>query len=128
MVETICLDTSILIDHRRTKPRQNSVFFNLSRRYELVISTVTVFELWKSDSTNETAFWEELFERMQILAFDTAAAKIAGYDYLFLEKSGQRIGAEDVLISATAKRHNLRLATTNANHFSRIPDLQLVDL
>lgn len=128
MVESICLDTSILIDHRRTKPRQNSVFFDLSRKYELVVSSVTVFELWKGDSTNETAFWEELFERMQILTFDTAVAKIAGIDYLYLEKTGQRIGAEDVLIAATAKRHNLRLATTNVNHFNRIPDLQLVDL
>ena len=128
MDETICVDTSILIDHRRTRPRQNSVFFDLSWRYELAVSSITVFEVWKGDSTNETDFWEAFFERIQILAFDTTAAKIAGHDYLFLEKSGQLIGAEDVLISATAKRHNLRLATTNVNHFSRIQDLQLVDL
>ena len=128
MGETICVDTSILIDHRRTKPRQTSVFFTLSQKYKLVISSVTVFELWKGDSSDETDFWEELFERMQVLAFDTVTAKIAGIDYLYLEKSGQRIGVEDVLIGATAKRYNLRLATTNVAHFSRIPNLQLVHL
>ncbi len=127
-MEKACVDTSILIDHRRTKPRQDSLFFKLSLRYELVVSSITVFELWKGDSSNEDTFWEELFERMQVLEFDATAAKIAGVDYAFLEKTGQRVGIEDILIAATAKRYKFPIATTNTNHFSRIPDLQLVVL
>lgn len=130
MDETICLDTSVLIDHKRSKSKTDTLFFILASSYQqFAISTVTVFELWRGDSQpDEKVFWSDFISRMQILPFDTAIAKIAGLDYLYLEKSGQRIGVEDVLIGATAKRHNLRLATTNVNHFSRIPHLGLVDL
>lgn len=130
MDETICLDTSVLIAHKRSKSKTDTLFFRLGSTYQqFAISTVTVFELWRGDSRpDEKVFWEDFLSRMQVIDLDAETARIAGRDYSFLEKSGQRIGAEDILIGATAKRHNLRIATENVSHFSRIPDLQLVDL
>ena len=130
MDETICLDTSVLIAHKRSKLKTDTLFFRLASTYQrFAVSTVTVFELWRGDSQpDEKVFWEDFLSRMQVIELDSETARIAGIDYLYLEKSGQRIGTEDILIGATAKRHKLRLATTNTGHFSRIPDLELVHL
>jgi predicted nucleic acid-binding protein len=56
------------------------------------------------------------------------SGKIAGADFLELKNKGQMIDIEDILIGGVAKRNQLRVATTNPNHFSRIPELHLVDL
>lgn len=42
-----------------------------------------------------------------------------------LRAQGQLIGGLDLLIAATALRHDLTLLTHNHRHFSRIPDLKL---
>ncbi len=65
---------------------------------------------------------------MTLLDFDIESAKIAGKDFLSLQKKGQMIDIEDVLIGAIAKKNDLSLATANEKHLSRIDDLQLLDL
>jgi predicted nucleic acid-binding protein len=65
---------------------------------------------------------------MTLLDFDVESAKIAGRDFLDLQKKGQMIDIEDILIGATSKRNQLRVASTNTRHYSRITGLQLVDL
>ena len=44
-----------------------------------------------------------------------------------LERAGARIGANDLLIAAVAKTHDLILVTHNTNEFRRIPGLQVED-
>lgn len=44
-----------------------------------------------------------------------------------LESAGTPIGLHDVLIAATAKRHQHTLATHNTREFSRVPDLHRDD-
>lgn len=124
-METILLGTSILIEHRRAKDKSTSRLFEMSGRFLLAISTITVFELWRGDNSGEDEFWQTLFLNCSLLDFDFESAKIAGRDFLFLQKQGLPIDVEDVLIGAVAKRNNLKLATGNQRHFSRIPDLQL---
>ncbi|MCU0348584.1 MAG: type II toxin-antitoxin system VapC family toxin [Saprospiraceae bacterium] len=127
-MELICLDTTILIDHRRSKDKSQSLLFKLSFQYNLAVTSITVFELWKGDNTNEDAFWMQLFSKMTLLDFDVDSGKIAGADFLHLKQKGQIIDIEDILIGGVAKRNNLRVATTNTNHFSRVEGLQLIDL
>lgn len=127
-MELICLDTSILIDHRRAKDKSVSLLFRLSAKFSLAVTSITVFELWKGDNTGEDAFWEQLFSKMTLLDFDTESGKISGSDFLDLKKKGLLIDIEDILIGGIAKRHQLRVATTNPNHFSRIQGLVQVDL
>ncbi|GAB3924946.1 type II toxin-antitoxin system VapC family toxin [Larkinella terrae] len=128
MAEKICVDTNLLINHRRTLQKGSSELFDLTIKYEIVTTSISVFELWRGDQTDESFFWEKLFQILPVLPFDTECAKIAGQDFLLLRKQGLTIGVEDVLIAAVAKCHGLRLATLNTKHFSRIPDLKLVDL
>ena len=44
-----------------------------------------------------------------------------------LERSGQLIGDNDILIAATALHHGLALATRNVAHFNRVPGLTIQD-
>ncbi len=44
-----------------------------------------------------------------------------------LEKSGNSIGANDLLIAATALNKNATLVTHNINEFSRVPGLNIED-
>lgn len=127
-MELICLDTSILIDHRRSKNKSNSLLFQLSKAYNFAITSVTVFELWKGDNSGEDAYWTGLFSKMTLLDFDFESAKIAGEDFLELKKAGLMIDIEDILIASIAKRHQLPIASNNYKHFQRIPNLQLVTL
>jgi predicted nucleic acid-binding protein len=46
-MELICLDTTILIDHRRAKDKSKSLLFRIAARYSIAVTAVTVFELWK---------------------------------------------------------------------------------
>ena len=43
----------------------------------------------------------------------------------FLRKRGQGLADFDLLIAATALRHDLTLLTFNLRHFERVPDLKL---
>ena len=122
------MDTNILIAHRRSKDKSKSVLFLLASKYELAISTVSVFELWKGDNSGEDDYWERLFAQMTILDLEIESAKIAGKDFIDLRKKGQMIDIEDLLIGAIAKNNKLRVASQNTKHFSRIAGLSLVDL
>lgn len=127
-MELICLDTNILIAHRRSKDRSKSLLFQLASQYELAITSISVFELWRGDNSGEDAYWEKLFAQMTILELDIKSAKIAGKDYLTLRKKGQMIDIEDLLISGIAKKNNLKIASKNTKHFSRIKGVSLVSL
>ncbi len=49
----ICLDTNILIDHRKSKDKSSTLLFRLSSLYSFAVTSVTVFELWKGDNSGE---------------------------------------------------------------------------
>ena len=70
---------------------------------------------------------EKLLRPMQILAFDAACAEHAATIRCALEKIGMPIGTHDVLIAATALRHQARLVTRNEREFGRVPNLQIID-
>ena len=60
---------------------------------------------------------------VEVLPFDVEAAMMAGRIFGDLQRLGQTIGSIDVMIAATALRHNLILTTGNARHFERIAGL-----
>ena len=99
----------------------------LSGSFAFAVTSITVFELWKGDNSGEDHYWLNLFSKMEMLDFDVDSGKIAGNEYLKLKHQGQMIDVEDILIAGVAKRHSLRVATTNQAHYRRIDGLGLVD-
>jgi tRNA(fMet)-specific endonuclease VapC len=125
-MDLICLDTNILIDHRRAKDKTQTRLYELSQTNSFAITTVTVYELFRGDDSNEDQFWLQFFNRVVILDFTQDAAQQAGIIYRKLKSTGNMIGVEDILIASIAITNHLPLASDNIRHFYRIEDLVLV--
>ncbi len=128
-MDIICLDTNILIAHKRAKKadKNQTVLYRLSMQtYHFAVSSITVYELLRGDNQDEDSYWKTMFANMEILSFDTACAEQAASIYKDLKQKGQLIEAEDLFIGATALHHRLKLATGNIRHFERIVGLEFV--
>jgi tRNA(fMet)-specific endonuclease VapC len=69
----------------------------------------------------------QLLRPMQRLPFDSECAAQAARIRAELEAAGIPIGPHDVLIAATALRHQAMLITRNVREFTRVPGLQLLN-
>lgn len=120
------LDTDILSEV--LKARDANVV-NAATTYKqqfghLTISSISVMEIVKGfhkagQPVSLVRFMAALMSS-EVLAFDTAAAEIAGKIYGDLERAGQSIGRADVMIAAIALNHNLTLVSGNLRHYERI--------
>jgi tRNA(fMet)-specific endonuclease VapC len=68
--------------------------------------------------------WEIFFE---VIPFGDPAVKQYAAIRAYLEKHGESIGPDDLIIAATTLAHNGILITHNANEFSRIPNFTIED-
>ncbi|MCX7192139.1 MAG: PIN domain-containing protein, partial [Proteobacteria bacterium] len=66
----------------------------------------------------------QLLRPMQLLPFDSECAFHAARIRVELEAAGTPIGSHDMLIAATALRHQATLVTRNVREFSRVQGLQ----
>jgi len=130
-MDLICLDTNILIAHKRAKQadKDKTLLYNLTlKTYRFAVSSITVFELLRGDNQNEDHYWKTMFANMEILPFDSACAEQAAKIYKDLKQKGQLIEAEDLFIGATALHNRLKLATGNLRHFERVVGLEFVSV
>jgi tRNA(fMet)-specific endonuclease VapC len=70
---------------------------------------------------------EAFCEPFACLPFDTRTADVYGEIRADLERLGQPIGPNDLLIASTAMAHSLILVTHNTGEFGRVPGLRIVD-
>lgn len=122
----ICLDTNILIAHKRARQKDTTKMYDLSTKYSFAVTTVTGYELYRGDNSNEDIFWTKFFAKVTMLDFSLNAAMAAGKIYKDLKSKGMMIDIEDILIGAIALSNGLKLATENRNHFDRIEGLELI--
>jgi len=122
----ICLDTSILLEYFRKKNKQKTFFFELARQYEFAVSVITKLEIFTGSTEEQRAFWIQIFHRFRMLPLGEMEVDEATTIIKTLRAQNQMIELPDIFIGATAKTHNLELATLNAKHFARINNLQLL--
>ena len=96
----------------------------------MAISDVTLFELYYGAENYEeaqarVAKIEDFASRLEILPFDSKAARHAGNIRAKLESAGKIIGAYDIQIAAIARSQGLILATNNLREFGRIEGLRI---
>jgi len=128
-MEIICLDTNVLIAHKRAKKsdKDQTFLFKLSKEFNsFAVSCITIYELLRGDNQDEDIYWKTMFSNMLVLDFDVNCAEHAAKIYQNLKKRGLLIEAEDLLIAATALSNQMKLATTNVKHFARIEELILI--
>ncbi len=70
---------------------------------------------------------ERFFRPLISLGFDDRAAVEYGVIRADLERAGTPIGANDLLIAAIARAHDLTLVTHNLSEFGRVSGLRLQD-
>lgn len=127
----ILLDTTVLVDILRGNQEVTHFMTELENRYHLRnIASISVQELCKgahlsNRTEKELLKIEELVDCVNVILFDSAAAKIAGKIEADLERRGTLIDIQDVQIAAIAIQHNMRIITRNVSHFSKIKGLQI---
>jgi len=125
--ELICLDTTVLIDYFRKTKKSNSFLYKLTEQYSLfAISIITKYEVYIGSNDEQDKFWDQFFENITVLPFDSKVSYEAVRIYRDLKKQNKLIDIPDLLIGATAKAHSLKLANINEKHFSRIEGLELI--
>lgn len=124
------LDTSILTELIKKQPSPGFMVRLASKPTQsLFTSCICVMELRFGSALREDfeQFWlkvtEEILSGVNILPLNLDAVLIAGDILTFLQRTGQPIGIEDVLIVATALNHQCILVTANTRHFDEIGPL-----
>ncbi len=127
------LDTSTLIDIIRNKPDSVN-FLQNNVKEKLFTSIICVVELLEGANLSKNIKVEKTLIDNAIkainppLLFDNQQAEIAGQIRSMLRKIGQKIDDFDTLIAASAIATNSTLVTTNLKHFTRIPNLRLLNV
>lgn len=91
------------------------------------ISVITVMEIVRGFQKKQSPRRLQTFltnvASEEVLAFDQAAAELAGRIQGELERVGQPIGRADPIIAATALQNGLKLVTGNTAHYQRIQQI-----
>lgn len=124
------LDTDILVYFINRKPGFERIARRMSGRSpgEVRLSAITLAELRfgieKGEFRSEDGkTLEGLLELLQVDDFPGRAAQDYGEIRASLERSGRKIGPNDLLIAAHARRLGAVLVTNNEREFRRVPGL-----
>ena len=125
------LDSNVCIAALRRKPWALEALASVSLE-DVAVSAITVGELYHGAYKSgfplrETAKVEAFLQPLAILPLGLEEAIQWGRIEALLRTQGDAIEAEDAMIAAIAKVHNLIVVTGNTRHFERVKGLKLVD-
>ncbi|MBX7045196.1 MAG: type II toxin-antitoxin system VapC family toxin [Ignavibacteria bacterium] len=122
----ICVDTDILIEHKRAskKDKTQTTLYKLSQNNSIAVTVISLFELLRGDS-KEDKFWLDFFEQVHVFHLDSESSVIAAKIDKDLKSKGSKLEIRDIFIASICLRNNIELATNNLKHFLRISDLNL---
>ena len=127
------IDTSVFIDLERSG-RSLQDLANEVPEEDVALASITASELLigvhRADSVERKKkrelFVEQLLDLIPVVPFDLEVARTHAEITAALAKSGNLIGAHDLIIAATALTHDCSVLTGNAREFSRVPGLRVV--
>jgi tRNA(fMet)-specific endonuclease VapC len=128
----LIIDTNVLI--RAERDARSDLFPSSIAHDNLYISAITVSELLvgvhlatsEAKRNQRSAFVESLISVFPVLDFFTDVARIHAGLYASLRQRGELIGANDLIIAATAFQHGFAVFTGNEREFNRIPGLKVI--
>lgn len=99
----------------------------------LALSIISLAELdegvcYSRDPEGDERALQDFLRGVTVLGIDEAICQIFGRERGRLCAAGMLVGDFDLLIGATALRHNLTLLTNNRRHFERIEGLRIESL
>ena len=92
----------------------------------LYLTQTVAGELAAGVSLSEREAWESFLAPFQVLPCTFDVCWEFGRAFRHLQRNGRLIGTNDLWIAATAVAHSMPVVTANADHFQRIPELEVV--
>ena len=125
------LDTNFCIHVMRRPDSMMAARFKLHHG-EMCISSVTLHELVHGAERStrpglQRGLTEKLVSGLRLLDFDEKASRHSGEIHATLARSGQIIGAYDMLIAGHARSLGLVVVTNNVREFARVDGLRVED-
>ena len=125
----LLIDTSILVELERADALSPPEFED----EEVFLSAISASELLHgveraSNATRRArrqVFVERVLESVPVLAFDLEVARVHARVWADLSRRGAMIGGHDLIIAATALRHDLAVVTRNRGEFTRVEGLDV---
>lgn len=123
------VDTDWIIDHfNRVEPVTRRL--RALEAQGLAVSIISVAELWEGvyfskDAERSQDMLEEFLGGVVILGVDEEICKRFGQLRGSLREQGKLVGDFDLMIAATALRHDLTLLTNNRRHFETVEGLPI---
>lgn len=129
-METLCLDTDILIDFLRGDNTTVEKIKELEEEFVLATTTINLFELYygafkSKKSEKNVKSVNKLAERLELLKFTDKSAEISGRIIAELEKKGRLVDFRDAMIAGIVLENDAMLYTRNVKHFERIEGMRL---
>ena len=130
MDRSLILETTFLIDleRERSKRRAGATkdFLERHGRCRLFITDVIAGELAAGVSLGKREEWEEFIRPFRILPLTRGVSWEYGVTYRYLQQQGRLIGGNDLWIGAAGLAYGMPVVTRNAEHFQRIPRLEVI--
>ena len=126
------LDTSKCIEFFNRRSEKLIERLTATLDSEVVLASIVKAELLmgalkRPDREKAQRLEETLFKRYASIPFDDPAAEHYASIRFQLESIGRPIGANDLMIAATARSRGLIVVTKNRSEFDRVPDLIVED-
>ncbi|MEK6825310.1 MAG: type II toxin-antitoxin system VapC family toxin [Nanoarchaeota archaeon] len=131
METSICLDTGIVVDILRREEKAITWLKQVKRDRPIAITLITVFEIYRGiyiskNSLQESEAFEYLKKQLLVLPLVEKHVREAARISIILQKEGNSIDMQDLLIGICAREEGYALKTNNLKHFVNIPDLKLL--
>ena len=126
----LLIDTSVVVELERAKARGLPSELDDEGVYLSAISASELLHGVERGTTaarraRREAFVERSLDIVPVLPFDLDAARVHSRIWVELIRRGAMIGAHDLIIAATAIRHDLAVLTRNQKEFSRVEGLAI---
>ena len=123
----ILVDSDVIIDFFAGAQPSASVLSRLLVGREVVISSVSVFEIRAGiTGKKRTKQIEELLSIVPVMDFDRNQAEKAAEIFTLLKKKGSLVGNQDIFLAAAAICAGIPVLTRNVAHFERIRDVEVI--
>lgn len=129
MGRALILETTFLIDlereHNRGTPAAAVAFLEGEDDARLYLTFTVAGELAAGTSISNRARWEAFLGPLYVLQSTPAVCWEYGKASRFLRDNRGLIGANDLWIAATALAYGMPVVTRNAEHYRRVPGLEV---
>lgn len=129
MGRALILETTFLIDlereHGRGSPGPAVHFLESNQDARLYLPFVVAGELAAGTSTRERSRWEAFLAPFYLLPPSPEVSWHYGRAYRHLKDIGRLIGSNDLWIAATGLAYHMPVVTRDADHFRRVPGLEV---